>query len=58
MVDAFLRERPAFRPFPPAGLASTFRGLLDDLGRMRTLPYRAGLDAFFAAAVLKSRNPQ
>ena len=58
VVDAFLRERPDFRPFPPAGLASTFRGLLDDLGRMRTLPHRDGLEAFFAAALLKSRNPQ
>jgi 16S rRNA (cytosine967-C5)-methyltransferase len=53
VVDAFLGAHPAFRlidltrePLPDA-----VRPLLDERGMFRTLPFRDGLEAFFAAAL-------
>ena len=54
VVDAFLRERPDFtlldaRASAPAPLVP----LLDPRGMLRTLPYEHGLEAFFAAALVR-----
>jgi 16S rRNA (cytosine967-C5)-methyltransferase len=56
VVDAFQARHPEFvpvRPPPdrtPAGLAS----VLDDSGRLRTLPHLHGLEAFFAVAMRRA----
>jgi 16S rRNA C967 or C1407 C5-methylase (RsmB/RsmF family) len=56
VVHAFLAQHPEFalvnlqdEPLP-AGL----QPLLDDRGMFRTLPFRDGLEAFFAAALRRA----
>jgi 16S rRNA (cytosine967-C5)-methyltransferase len=55
VVDAFLAKRSDFAEAPlvfgPTVRAS--EPLVDDRGRLRTLPFRDGLDAFFAAALVR-----
>ena len=54
VVDAFLRGHPAFEPLDlrrdhhPA-----IAPMLDEHGRLRTLPFAHGLEAFFAAALVR-----
>jgi 16S rRNA (cytosine967-C5)-methyltransferase len=53
VVEAFLRDHPEFaleRPAPDAEVTH-LEGVLDPRGYLRTLPFRDGLDAFFAAAL-------
>jgi 16S rRNA (cytosine967-C5)-methyltransferase len=53
VVEAFLRDHPEFaleRPAPDAAVAQPDR-VLDAHGYLRTVPFRDGLDAFFAAAL-------
>jgi 16S rRNA (cytosine967-C5)-methyltransferase len=55
VVDAFLASRSDFVDAPVV-FGPAVRGgerLVDARGRLRTLPFRDGLDAFFAAAVAK-----
>ena len=57
VVDRFLASHPAFalvnlRDDVPTGL----HPVIDDRGMMRTLPHAHGLEAFFAAAVVRSRH--
>ena len=56
MVDRFLAGQPEFaeqpvRLGPAVGNATP---LVDPRGRLRTLPFRDDLDAFFAAAFLRT----
>ena len=58
VVAAFLQDHPAFtleRPVPVAAVPDLDR-VIDPAGYVRTLPFRDGLDAFFAAA-LRRRAP-
>ena len=58
VVDTFLGERRDFRaaglPAPPGAV----QALLDRSGRLRTLPHRDRLESFFAAALVKTADPQ
>ena len=54
VVDAFLAAHPAFAPLDlRTGSDAAIAPLLDDRGMMRTLPFAHGLEAFFAAALVK-----
>ena len=53
VVEAFLRSHPRFaleRPAPGSNVLEMNR-VVDETGYLRTLPFRDGLDAFFAAAL-------
>jgi 16S rRNA (cytosine967-C5)-methyltransferase len=54
VVDAFLAEG-GYEPSPAGDLPAAVRPLLDGRGRLRTLPFRDGLEAFFAASLTKPR---
>jgi 16S rRNA (cytosine967-C5)-methyltransferase len=57
VVDRFLAIRPEFRPADLAAeLPARLSPLLDG-GRLRTLPFAHGLEAFFAAALTRGRGP-
>lgn len=53
VVDAFLAGDARFAPIPVAlgPLVTGADALVEPSGRLRTLPFRDGLDAFFAAAL-------
>ena len=54
VVAAFLAERPDFQAIDlRTGAHPALQPLLDDHGRLHTLPFEHGLEAFFAAALLK-----
>jgi 16S rRNA (cytosine967-C5)-methyltransferase len=55
VVAAFLDAHPAFRRTRPASFARRpeLAALLDDEGALRTLPFRDGLEAFYAAMVVR-----
>ena len=54
VVDAFLATHPAFTLLDlRTGNDAAIAPLLDDRGMMRTLPFAHGLEAFFAAALVK-----
>ncbi|HXH07299.1 MAG TPA: 16S rRNA (cytosine(967)-C(5))-methyltransferase RsmB [Vicinamibacterales bacterium] len=58
VIERFLATQPVFRPAPivlpaPAG---GLPSVVDDRGRLRTLPHIHGLEAFFAAALVKDRE--
>jgi 16S rRNA (cytosine967-C5)-methyltransferase len=55
VVDAFLASGP-FEPAPPPALPAAAAQLVDGRGRLRTLPFRDGLEAFFAAAADRRRR--
>ena len=54
VVDAFLADHPQFRRAAPDLFASRpdLAGLLDASGALKTLPFRDGLEAFYAAYLL------
>jgi 16S rRNA (cytosine967-C5)-methyltransferase len=54
VVDAFLADHPQFRRAAPDLFASRpdLAGLLDPSGALKTLPFRDGLEAFYAAYLL------
>jgi 16S rRNA (cytosine967-C5)-methyltransferase len=53
VIGRFLEESPGFEPVPLELAAAP--ELINDAGHLRTLPFRDGLEAFFAAAVVKAR---
>jgi 16S rRNA (cytosine967-C5)-methyltransferase len=53
VVDLFLREQPAFDLVTLHGHSHSLDPLLDDRGMLRTLPFAHGLEAFFAAAIVR-----
>jgi 16S rRNA (cytosine967-C5)-methyltransferase len=58
VVRTFLDTRSDFRRAEPSGKIPALARLLTGEGWMRTLPHRDGLEAFFAAALVKTLNPQ
>ncbi|HYT74039.1 MAG TPA: hypothetical protein VEL79_04760, partial [Vicinamibacterales bacterium] len=56
VVEAFLSEHPEFRRGRPEPFAARpeLRALLDDTGALRTLPFRDGLEAFYASMLIRS----
>jgi 16S rRNA (cytosine967-C5)-methyltransferase len=55
VVDGFLARHDEFAPFDLRGhVASAIVPLLDERGQLRTLPFAHGLEAFFAAALVRS----
>ncbi len=56
VVGAFLAVQPDFQPAPIVlGEAAFAAGLIEDSGRLRTLPFRHSLDAFFGALLVRRR---
>ena len=53
VVDRFLQEQPAFAAVSVHGESAALDAVLDDRGRLRTLPFAHGLEAFFAAALVR-----
>jgi 16S rRNA C967 or C1407 C5-methylase (RsmB/RsmF family) len=54
VVAAFLARRPDFTVADLRGEATGLPAdLLDDAGHLRTLPFAHGLEAFFAAALVR-----
>ena len=58
VVAGFLAARPEFRSGSPPSLPSTAAALVDGAGHLRTLPHRDRLEAFFAATLVKTADPQ
>jgi 16S rRNA (cytosine967-C5)-methyltransferase len=54
VVERFLQAHPEFMAQRPAGLPPSMQPLVDRDGCLRTLPFRDGLEAFFAAALVKA----
>ena len=54
VVEAFLERAAEFRVEPPA--TPRLAALVDAGGRLRTLPHRDGLEAFFAVVLRRDRN--
>jgi 16S rRNA (cytosine967-C5)-methyltransferase len=58
VVEAFLRAHPDFRVEPPAGADRVpWDRLTDGRGFVRTWPQRDDADAFFAARLVRWRQP-
>jgi len=55
IVNAFLAASPSFQlaPFATGALREGAAGVVDDRGLLRTLPFAHGLDAFFAALLVR-----
>jgi 16S rRNA (cytosine967-C5)-methyltransferase len=55
VVDAFLASNPAFSlaPLVPGADCPAASDVLDSRGRLRTFPHEHGLDAFFAARLVR-----
>ena len=53
VVERFLEAHCDFTVRPPAGLPSQLDSVIEPPGYLRTLPFRDGLEAFFAATLLK-----
>ena len=53
VVERFLAEQPAFTALDLRGASPVLDPLLDEAGRFRTLPFAHGLEAFFAAAMVR-----
>ena len=54
VVNGFLAAYPDFSLRVPESLPATVRPLIDPAGFLRTFPSRDGLEAFFAAALVKA----
>lgn len=54
VVAQFVETHPQFHVQPPADVPEVVGPLIDDGGCLRTLPYRDGLEAFFAAALVRA----
>jgi 16S rRNA (cytosine967-C5)-methyltransferase len=56
VVEAFLAEHPGFAREAPRAFAERreLAGLLDDTGALKTLPFRDGLEAFYAATLRRT----
>ena len=53
VVDRFVREQTEFEVVSLRGQSDVLDPLLDDRGMLRTLPFAHGLEAFFAAALVR-----
>jgi 16S rRNA (cytosine967-C5)-methyltransferase len=58
VIARFLSSHPGFRLRSPATVPASAASLIDASGYFRTLPFRDGLEAFFAAILVKSPASQ
>jgi 16S rRNA (cytosine967-C5)-methyltransferase len=56
VVARFLEAHPEFSVRPPAAVPSSIEPLIEPSGYLRTLPFRDGLEAFFAAALVNGAS--
>lgn len=56
VVSAFLKDHAEFSQRRPASIPPQMDELIDDRGQLRTLPFRHGLEAFFAAALVRKAS--
>jgi 16S rRNA (cytosine967-C5)-methyltransferase len=56
VVQAFCAANPEFVIEPPAELGEAVRAVIDSSGFLRTLPFAHGLEAFFAARLVRTQN--
>lgn len=56
VVARFLDERPDFTLLPADGLPDPIRRFATAAGHFRTLPFEHGLEAFFAAMLVKTKD--
>jgi 16S rRNA (cytosine967-C5)-methyltransferase len=56
VVEQFLDAHPEFRRGPAPALPAEVRPLVDETGALRTVPHRDGLEAFFAATLVKASD--
>jgi 16S rRNA (cytosine967-C5)-methyltransferase len=54
VIEAFLADHPDFTPLDLRQASPLPAAVVDAHGRLRTLPFAHGLEAFFAAAVVRS----
>jgi 16S rRNA (cytosine967-C5)-methyltransferase len=57
VVDRFLASQPEFRPIDLRHVRSELAPVVDGSGLLRTLPFTHGLEAFFAAALVRRLEP-
>jgi 16S rRNA (cytosine967-C5)-methyltransferase len=58
VVKSFLQRAPAFRPASVELVPPSLRRFLSKHGYFQTLPFRDGLEAFFAAILVKTKDFQ
>jgi 16S rRNA (cytosine967-C5)-methyltransferase len=58
VIEQFLTGHPSFRLTVPGGLPATVRSMIETTGYFRTHPFRDGLEAFFAAILVKTEASQ
>jgi 16S rRNA (cytosine967-C5)-methyltransferase len=56
VVQAFCAANPEFVIEPPAELGEALRVVIESSGFLRTLPFAHGLEAFFAARLVRTQN--
>ncbi len=56
VVARFLERHPEFEAAVPAGLPPRIQPLVNGAGHLRTLPFRDGLEAFFAAIMVRRKD--
>jgi 16S rRNA (cytosine967-C5)-methyltransferase len=56
VVDRFLASDPSFRQVHPVSMHPALGPFVDVDGRFRTLPHRHGLEAFFAAMLVRAKD--
>jgi 16S rRNA (cytosine967-C5)-methyltransferase len=56
VVDRFVAEQPEFRVMTPADPHPALTPFVGPDGRFRTLPHRDGLEAFFAAMLVRAKD--
>jgi 16S rRNA (cytosine967-C5)-methyltransferase len=58
VIARFLADRPWFTSVVPDNLPPAGAAMLTEGGDLRTLPFRDGLEAFFAAVLVKTADSQ
>ena len=56
VVDRFIAENTGFHLAVPRGLHPALERFVEPDGRFRTLPHRDGLEAFFAAMLVRGKD--
>jgi 16S rRNA (cytosine967-C5)-methyltransferase len=54
VIERFLQKHREFRTGRPARIPSSIEPLLEPSGYLRTLPFRDGLEGFFAAVLVRA----
>jgi 16S rRNA (cytosine967-C5)-methyltransferase len=56
VVSRFLERHPEFEGAAPRDLPAALQPLISAAGHLRTLPFRDGLEAFFAAILVRIKD--